>query len=222
MIEDARPEWIEAGGNVLLQAMLAKANELPVIGMSPETIAYAQAASLPFLFSALRVGIAAGLVGAIVGELPTGAQAGLGARPLTGSCCGNTLQNWSARVMSALLGLVLSGGLAFAERALAQGAGDEPGMADPLAEPTADPVAVCARLDRAARDLLAWQCVVGPGWTPPSRSLRGRECNGKLRKFSKQFLVDRHQRRVECHREGNELAVAGRAMAVAHPREHRD
>lgn len=40
-IEDAKPEWIEAGGNVLLQAMLAKANELPVIGRSPETIAYA-------------------------------------------------------------------------------------------------------------------------------------------------------------------------------------
>ena len=33
-------------------------------------------ASLPFLFPSLRVGIAAGLVGAIVGELPTGAQAG--------------------------------------------------------------------------------------------------------------------------------------------------
>ena len=28
-IEDAKPEWIEAGGNVLLHAMLAKANELP-------------------------------------------------------------------------------------------------------------------------------------------------------------------------------------------------
>jgi NitT/TauT family transport system permease protein len=42
-------------------------------------------ASLPFLFPSLRVGIAAGLVGAIVGELPTGAQAGLGARLLTGA-----------------------------------------------------------------------------------------------------------------------------------------
>jgi NitT/TauT family transport system permease protein len=34
-------------------------------------------ASLPFLFPALRVSMAAGLVGAIVAELPTGAQAGL-------------------------------------------------------------------------------------------------------------------------------------------------
>ncbi len=40
-IEDAKPEWIEAGGNVLFQAMLAKANELPVIGASSETLALA-------------------------------------------------------------------------------------------------------------------------------------------------------------------------------------
>ena len=78
-------------------------------------------ASLPYLFPALRVGIAAGLVGAIVGELPTGAQAGLGARLLTGSYYGNTVQIWSALVMSALLGLVLTGAVALAERALAQG-----------------------------------------------------------------------------------------------------
>jgi NitT/TauT family transport system permease protein len=78
-------------------------------------------ASLPFLFPSLRVGIAAGLVGAIVGELPTGAQAGLGARLLTGSYYGNTVQIWSALVMSALLGLVLTGCVALAERALTPG-----------------------------------------------------------------------------------------------------
>jgi len=78
-------------------------------------------ASLPFLFPSLRVGIAAGLVGAIVGELPTGAQAGLGARLLTGSYYGNTVQIWSALVMSALLGLVLTGAVAFAERTLTPG-----------------------------------------------------------------------------------------------------
>lgn len=65
-------------------------------------------ASLPFLFPALRVGIAAGLVGAMVAELPTGAVAGLGARLLTGSYYGNTVQIWSALVMSALLGLALT------------------------------------------------------------------------------------------------------------------
>jgi NitT/TauT family transport system permease protein len=78
-------------------------------------------ASLPYLFPALRVGIAAGLVGAIVAELPTGAQAGLGARLLTGSYYGNTVQIWSALVMSALLGLVLTGCVALAERLLTPG-----------------------------------------------------------------------------------------------------
>ena len=78
-------------------------------------------ASLPLLFPSLRVGIAAGLVGAIVGELPTGAQAGLGARLLTGSYYGNTVQIWSALVMSALLGLLLTGAVAAVERWVAPG-----------------------------------------------------------------------------------------------------
>ena len=69
-------------------------------------------ASLPFLFPALRIGVAAGLVGAMVAELPTGAQAGLGARLLTGSYYGQTIQIWAALVMSALLGLVLTASMA--------------------------------------------------------------------------------------------------------------
>mgnify|MGYP003703790013 CR=1 FL=1 len=73
-------------------------------------------ASLPFLFPALRVAIAAGLVGAIVAELPTGAQAGLGARLLTGSYYGNTVQIWAALVMASLLGLVLTAAVALLER----------------------------------------------------------------------------------------------------------
>jgi NitT/TauT family transport system permease protein len=73
-------------------------------------------AALPYLFPALRVGIAAGLVGAMVAELPTGAQAGLGARLLTGSYYGNTVQIWSALVMSALLGLALTAAVAGVER----------------------------------------------------------------------------------------------------------
>lgn len=73
-------------------------------------------AALPFLFPALRVGIAAGLVGAMVAELPTGAVAGLGARLLTGSYYGNTVQIWSALVMSALLGLTLTSVVALVER----------------------------------------------------------------------------------------------------------
>ena len=57
----------------------------------------------------LRVGVSAGLVGAIVAELPTGAQAGLGARLLAGSYYGNTAQIWSALLMAAALGLTLNG-----------------------------------------------------------------------------------------------------------------
>jgi N-carbamoyl-L-amino-acid hydrolase len=40
-IEDAKPEWIEAGGNVLFHAMLAKANELPLAFETNEAIATA-------------------------------------------------------------------------------------------------------------------------------------------------------------------------------------
>jgi NitT/TauT family transport system permease protein len=65
-------------------------------------------ASLPFLMPSLRVGVSAGLVGAIVAELPTGAQAGLGARLLAGSYYGNTAQIWSALLMAACLGLALN------------------------------------------------------------------------------------------------------------------
>jgi NitT/TauT family transport system permease protein len=78
-------------------------------------------ASLPFLFPSLRVAVAAGLVGAIVGELPTGAQAGLGARLLTGSYYGNTVQIWSALVMASLLGLALTAAVSLVERAALAG-----------------------------------------------------------------------------------------------------
>ncbi len=59
--------------------------------------------SMPFLFTSLKVAIAISLVGAIVGELPTGAQAGLGARLLAGSYYGQTIQIWSALVTAAIL-----------------------------------------------------------------------------------------------------------------------
>ncbi|WP_293861272.1 ABC transporter permease [uncultured Alsobacter sp.] len=67
-------------------------------------------ASVPFLFASLKVAVAISLVGAIVGELPTGAQAGLGARLLSGSYYGQTVQIWSALFASSILasGLVLA------------------------------------------------------------------------------------------------------------------
>ncbi len=74
-------------------------------------------AAMPFLFASLKVSVAISLVGAIVGELPTGAQAGLGARLLTGSYYGQTIQIWSALVVAALLGMALVLAVGAAERA---------------------------------------------------------------------------------------------------------
>lgn len=63
--------------------------------------------SMPFLFTSLKVAVAISLVGAIVGELPTGAVAGLGARLLAGSYYGQTIQIWSALFMAAALAAIL-------------------------------------------------------------------------------------------------------------------
>jgi NitT/TauT family transport system permease protein len=63
--------------------------------------------SVPFLFASLKVAITISLVGAIVGELPTGAQAGIGARLLTGSYYGQTLQIWAALVAAAIMATCL-------------------------------------------------------------------------------------------------------------------
>ena len=60
-------------------------------------------ASVPYLFTALKVGIAAALVGTIVGELPTGAISGLGARILIGDQFGTPLAIWSALFCAAVL-----------------------------------------------------------------------------------------------------------------------
>jgi NitT/TauT family transport system permease protein len=64
-------------------------------------------ASVPYLFASLKIGISASLVGAIVGELPTGAVAGLGARMLAGSYYGQTVQIWSALFAAAILAALL-------------------------------------------------------------------------------------------------------------------
>lgn len=73
-------------------------------------------ASLPFLFASLKVAVSIALVGAIVGELPTGAVAGLGARLLTGSYYGQTVQIWAALVMASLLAALLVAAVGLAER----------------------------------------------------------------------------------------------------------
>ena len=73
-------------------------------------------ASMPYLFTSLKVGVAASLVGAIVGELPTGAVAGLGARLLVGSYYGQTIQIWSALISAAVLAALLVGTVGLVQR----------------------------------------------------------------------------------------------------------
>lgn len=63
--------------------------------------------SMPYLFASLKVGVAAALVGTIVAELPAGATAGLGARLLSGSYYGQTIQIWAALFAAALLAAAL-------------------------------------------------------------------------------------------------------------------
>ncbi|OSQ37464.1 ABC transporter permease [Thalassospira mesophila] len=63
--------------------------------------------AMPFLFASLKVAIAISLVGAIVGELPTGAQSGLGARLLAGSYYGQTVQIWAALLTAAFVAAML-------------------------------------------------------------------------------------------------------------------
>ncbi len=62
--------------------------------------------SVPYLFTSLKIGIAASLVGAIVGELPV-QRGGLGARMLGGSYYGQTEQIWAALFVAAGMAALL-------------------------------------------------------------------------------------------------------------------
>lgn len=64
-------------------------------------------ASIPFLFTSMKVAIAASLVGAIVGELPTGAVAGIGAKLLAGSYYSQTIDMFAALVAGSLVAVLL-------------------------------------------------------------------------------------------------------------------
>ncbi len=72
--------------------------------------------SIPYLFASLKVGIAAALVGAIVAELPTGAIRGLGARLLSGSYYGQTVQIWAALLAAAVAAATLVGIVGIVQR----------------------------------------------------------------------------------------------------------
>jgi NitT/TauT family transport system permease protein len=64
-------------------------------------------ASVPFLFTSMKVAVAASLVGAIVGELPTGAVAGIGAKLLAGAYYSQTIDIWSALVAGSVVAALL-------------------------------------------------------------------------------------------------------------------
>jgi NitT/TauT family transport system permease protein len=75
-------------------------------------------AAIPYLFPALKVAMALAITGAIVGELPTGAQAGLGARLLIASYNGLMLLMWATLVVASLVAGLSVGVLTAIERAL--------------------------------------------------------------------------------------------------------
>lgn len=82
-------------------------------------------ASMPYFFASLKIAVAASLVGAIVGELPTGAIAGLGARMLIGSQFGEPMIMWSALFAAAILAALLIWIVTAAERVAARAMGGQ-------------------------------------------------------------------------------------------------
>ena len=83
-------------------------------------------AAMPFFFTSLKIGVAIALTGAIVGELPTGAVAGYGARLLSGSYYGQTVQIWAALFAASVLAVLLLWGVTVAERITTKAMGDRP------------------------------------------------------------------------------------------------
>jgi NitT/TauT family transport system permease protein len=83
-------------------------------------------ASLPFLFTSMKVAVAAALVGAIVAELPTGAVAGIGAKLLTGSYYSQSVQMWAALVVGSVMAALLVAAVGIAERIVMRRMGARP------------------------------------------------------------------------------------------------
>jgi NitT/TauT family transport system permease protein len=83
-------------------------------------------ASVPFLFTSLKVAIAIALTGAIVGELPTGAQGGLGSRMLVGFNFGQTMQVWAALFAGSILAALLVYGIGRSEKYVLAAMGTKP------------------------------------------------------------------------------------------------
>lgn len=74
-------------------------------------------ASVPFLFTALKISATASVIGAIIGELPVGSTRGLGVQIVYGSQF-NTFNPgflWATIIAASLLGIVFYGAVALAE-----------------------------------------------------------------------------------------------------------
>ncbi len=82
--------------------------------------------AVPYLFASLKVAISISLIGAIVAELPTGGEAGIGARLLAGSYYGQTIQIWAALLASAILASALIGLVDLTERMVGLRMGTRP------------------------------------------------------------------------------------------------
>jgi len=83
-------------------------------------------ASVPFLFASMKVAIAASLVGAIVGELPTGAVAGIGSKLLSGAYYSQTIDIWSALVAGSIVAALLVTVVGIAGRVVERSMGARP------------------------------------------------------------------------------------------------
>jgi NitT/TauT family transport system permease protein len=82
--------------------------------------------AVPYLFASLKVAITISLIGAIVAELPTGGEAGIGARLLAGSYYGQTIQIWAALLAAAILASGLIALVGLVERGVARQMGTRP------------------------------------------------------------------------------------------------
>lgn len=83
-------------------------------------------ASIPYLFTSMKVAIAASLVGAIVAELPTGAIAGIGSKLLAGSYYSETIDIWAALVAGSVLAGLLVTAVEIASRITTRAMGGRP------------------------------------------------------------------------------------------------
>ena len=83
-------------------------------------------ASIPFFFTSIKVAVAASLVGAIVGELPTGAVAGIGSKLLAGSYYSQTIDVWAALIAGSIVAVLLVTVVDIASRVVGMSMGARP------------------------------------------------------------------------------------------------